>query len=61
MSIVEAVKRLFRGKPKPPRELKYLSYAEADTLIGSDPSWRLAPEEDTNRSIGYVYLERRVK
>jgi hypothetical protein len=47
----------------PPRrkrlELRYLSYAEADRLLEeTDDVWTIAPEEDTNRVIGYVYLER---
>lgn len=43
-------------------ELRLMPYAEADrTLILGNGEWQIAPEEDMNRRIGYVWLERRVK
>ena len=40
-------------------ELRYLSYAEADRLIReTQGAWTIAPEEDGNRVLGMVYLER---
>lgn len=46
-------------------DLQVMSYSEADKLIRrqGEPQdsghWAIAKEEDTNRAIGYVYLERR--
>lgn len=47
--------------PKPARlDLRLFTYAEADRILIHGPgSWQIAPEEDTNRRIGYVWLERR--
>lgn len=47
-------------KPKPKRaELRYLSYLDADKLIReTNGAWTIAKEEDTNRCLGWVYLER---
>jgi hypothetical protein len=43
-------------------DLRLFTYAEADrTLLAGNGEWRIAPEEDHNRRIGYVWLERRVK
>ena len=40
-------------------ELQFLSYADADRLIReTNGAWTIAPEEDGNRIIGMVYLER---
>ncbi len=40
-------------------ELRCLSYAEADRLIReTQGAWTIAPEEDGNRCLGMVYLER---
>ena len=48
----------FTRKPKR-LELRYLSYAEADRLIRETRgAWTIAPEEDRNRVLGMVYLER---
>lgn len=44
--------------PKKPRELCFVPYDKGDLMLKSDQGWRLAPEEDTNKHIGYVYLER---
>lgn len=41
-------------------ELRLFTYAEADRLlITGENGWQIAPEEDTNHNIGYVWLERR--
>lgn len=49
--------RVFRLKPNPRRlELRYVNYKEGDRLVRE--GWTIAPEEDNNRSIGMVYLER---
>lgn len=46
-------------------ELKFCSYTEADRLLRDSEGkpepeqWRLAKEEDDNRTMGWVYLERR--
>lgn len=47
-------------KPKTVRlEVRFVSYAEAEQLFGGQPGqWQIAPEEDTNRRIGWVWLER---
>jgi len=45
-------------------ELRLCSYREADKLLSESDSqqfWRLAPEEDTNNSLGFVWLEYVVK
>ena len=46
--------------PTPRRmELRYLPYAAADKLMReSNGAWTIAPEEDANVRIGWVYLER---
>ena len=48
-------------KPKGVRiELRLFTYAEANVVLVHGPgNWQIAPEEDTNRRIGYVWLERR--
>lgn len=50
-------------KPKGTRvALRFLPYAEADRLLlTGNGEWQIAPEEDSNHRIGYVWLERRVK
>lgn len=45
-------------EPTPPRELVFVDYAHADQLLRENKGWNLAKEEDTNRQIGFVYLER---
>lgn len=43
----------------PRGEVRLFTYAEADRLLREvPPQWKLAPEEDTNRVVGVVYLER---
>lgn len=45
-------------------DLQVMSYSDADKRLRAEggrqdgPFWRIAKEEDTNRAIGYVYLER---
>lgn len=44
------------------RELRLMSYQDADQLLHQPGNaWRIAPEEDYNRKIGYVWLERPIK
>ena len=53
-----ALRRVRRRQPKR-LELRFLSYTEADRLIRETKgAWTIAPEEDGNRSVGMVYLER---
>lgn len=40
------------------RELRFVSYAEAERLFAMCDGWRFAPEEDRNRVFGWVHLER---
>lgn len=46
-------------------ELRYVTYAEGHKLLEEsvgkpeNEKWRIAKEEDTNRIVGMVYLERR--
>lgn len=53
---------IWKGFCQPPRkrlELRFLSYADADKLIReTNGAWTIAKEEDNNRCIGWVYLER---
>jgi hypothetical protein len=58
---------IFKRKPKYRRlELKCFSWSEGDKKIRENygkpesEQWHLAKEEDTNKAIGTVYLERRV-
>jgi hypothetical protein len=46
---------LFRSRC---REMKFVSYSIANAMLKDDVGWRIAPEEDYNRTIGYVHLER---
>lgn len=42
---------------KPKRlELRFVNYSEGDRLIRE--GWKIADEEDNNRVIGWIYLER---
>ena len=57
---------LFKRKSKYRRlELRFVSFQEGDKLIresagkSESEQWHIAKEEDTNRSYGTVYLERR--
>lgn len=54
------LRALFTRKPKRTRlELRFLPYSEADKLIrATNGAWTIAPEEDKNKIIGMVYLER---
>jgi hypothetical protein len=51
-------KTLFKKKPKR-IELKLLSWSDADNLIRrTNGAWTIAKEEDKNKVIGMVWLER---
>ena len=40
-------------------ELRFLPYVDADRLIRETRgAWTIAPEEDSNRNVGMVYIER---
>lgn len=58
--MIAFIKSLFTRKPKKRRvEIRCLTYAEADKLIReTNGAWTIAPEEDKNKMIGIVYLER---
>lgn len=54
---------LFRRTPPPshqPRELVFVSYLRADQMLRENVGWKLAREEDRNREVGFVFLERPV-
>jgi hypothetical protein len=48
-------KRWFRPKGKRV-DLRFVNYTEGDKLVRE--GWTIAPEEDNNRQIGMVYLEK---
>ncbi len=59
--LVAWIRRAFKRTPPRHRELTYVTYAVADTMLRAGEGWRLAKkEEDRNRNIGMVYLERYV-
>ena len=58
MTLIGRIVHLFRRPLGAPREVMYVSYAEGDRLIRTG-EWQLAPEEDANQTIGWVYLERK--
>jgi len=39
-------------------EFRFVHWEEADELMRSESGWSIAPEEDNNRIVGWVYLER---
>ena len=45
-------------RPPPPRELRCVDYHAADRMLRSNEGWRIAREEDRNKVVGWVYLER---
>lgn len=47
-------------RPTTPRELRCVPWLEGDKIIRLNQGWRIAPEEDRNRCLGMVYLERDV-
>ena len=49
--------KLFATKPKR-LELRVVSWEKGNRLLSEDSGWRIASEEDTDRHIGLVYLER---
>jgi hypothetical protein len=58
--MIQFLKSLFTRKPRKRRaELRCLTYEAADKLIRETKgAWTIAPEEDKNKVIGIVYLER---
>jgi hypothetical protein len=50
--------RIFNPPAPPPREVCCVPWVEGDRLLRAGEGWRLAREEDDNRVIGMVYLER---
>lgn len=60
--MIQFIRSLFGLKPKKRRaELRCLPYDQADKLIReTNGAWTIAPEEDKNKVIGIVYLERLV-
>lgn len=59
--MIALFKRLFGlRKPPLPRQLVFIEYSAADRMLKENAGWRIAPEEDRNRSIGWVWLERDV-
>lgn len=58
--MIFGIEKLFRQRrAHQPRELKRVPWSEADAMLNN--GWKLAPEEDTNRNYGFVYLQRPVK
>ena len=39
-------------------EVRYLPYDVADALMKHEKGWQIAPEEDTNTRLGWVWLEK---
>ena len=59
--ILKILKTFFSPKRKR-LELRFVTYAEGDKLIReTNGEWTIAKEEDNNRCIGWVYLERVLK
>lgn len=58
MQILKWFASLFTSTPPKPRELCFVPYTKAEWMLRGGEGWRLAPEEDRNRKIGWVYLER---
>lgn len=59
LGVLEWCEAIWKGFCPPKRkriELRLVCYEEADKLIRD--GWRIASEEDRNRRIGWVYLER---
>lgn len=53
----EWLRTIFATKPKR-LEMRFVNYTEGDRLIREE-GWQLAlPEEDSNRILGMVYVER---
>lgn len=58
MNRLRQLTRLLRRR-KAAREVRHVSWEEGDRLLRE--GWRLAKEEDGNRVLGMVYVERTVK
>lgn len=56
MKFWDWVRLIFTRVQPPPREVRLVPWLDAGAMLKS--GWRLAPEEDSNRQIGTVYLER---
>lgn len=57
--LIWATLRKERRRQRQPRELCCVPWATADRLIKKNEGWQLAPEEDDNKTLGWVWLERR--
>lgn len=57
--ITEVIGTTLTVRP-PKHEMCMVPYDKADAMLRADEGWRLADAEDTNRTIGWVYLERTV-
>jgi hypothetical protein len=53
--LIKAIKNNFFKKKPIRKELRFVSYEEADALIKS--GWTIAKEEDNNHKPFFVYLE----
>ena len=55
--------RFFLRRPETVRrELRFVDYSTADKMMQEHPGvWTIAPEEDSNKELGWVYIERRVR
>ena len=57
MSVLSFARMFRRMLQRPLRvELRFVNYTEGDRLVRE--GWTIAPEEDHNRQIGMVYLEK---
>ncbi len=56
--MIKWLRSLFHGPTPRMRELVYVPYDRADRMLREKVGWRLAPEENGNRTIGMVFLER---
>lgn len=59
--VIEAIKRFLekRRQPKAKRVcLAFVDFSTADSLLKLGRGWRIADEEDKNKRIGKVYLEK---
>ena len=57
-STVRAIIKACSRPKKPPRELEFVRYTVGDRMLKSNTGWRLAPEEDQNHVVGWVWIER---
>jgi hypothetical protein len=52
------LRSLFPPPASPRVEVRLMTWAEADKRIRAGEPWRVAPEEDSNRQRGLVWVER---